>query len=582
MEKIKLKINDKEYSVNKDATILEACREAAIEIPTLCYMKDTEPFGSCRICLVEVKGMRTLIASCAYPVSEGMEIYTNTPHVHETRKTTLELMLSDHNKDCLSCVRNQNCDLQKMCIDFGVEKEDHYAGKMSDSKKDESTASIVRDNSKCIMCRRCVAACKNVQEISVIGPNDRGFETNIGCAFDVDLSQVPCIECGQCVIACPVGALYEKDDTAAVWKALNDPTKHVAVCAAPSIRVSLGECFGDEPGTFVEGKMVAALKALGFDGVYDMNLTADLTVMEEGNELIERIHNNGKLPMITSCSPGWVKYCELYFPEFIPNLSSCKSPQQMFGAIYKTRYAKKLGLDPKDIFFVSVIPCTAKKFELTRDNQSAVGGGIRDVDAAITTRELGRMIAKAGLNWNLLKDAEFDSVGGYGSGAGVIFGTTGGVMEASLRTAAESILGKSLEKVDYCDVRGSDGIKYAQYKLGDLTVRVAVASGAANAKKLLTAIKNGETDVDFIEIMACPGGCICGGGQPIQPITTQNFVNIWEKRANGLYSEDERKTIRKAHENPIIKEIYEDYLGKPGSDLAHKILHTSYEKRQQY
>ncbi|MCL2718737.1 MAG: NADH-dependent [FeFe] hydrogenase, group A6 [Lachnospiraceae bacterium] len=579
MDKIKIKINNHEYEAAKNATILEACREAAIDIPTLCYMSEINAIGSCRICMVEVKGARTLIAACVHPISEGMEIFTNTPAVHESRKANLELLLSDHKKDCLSCIRNQTCELQKMSAELGVDDENRFAGKMNEFPLEDNHSSIVRDNNKCIRCRRCVAACSELQDISAIGANNRGFDTSIGCAFDAELKDVPCISCGQCIVACPVGALFEKDDTKAVWQALADPSKHVAVCAAPSIRVTLGECFGGEPGEFVEGKLAAALKRLGFDGVYDMDFTADLTVMEEANELIERIKGGGKLPLITSCSPGWVKYCEHYFPEFIENLSSCKSPQQMFGAIYKTHFAKKLGLDPKDIFFVSVIPCTAKKFEATRPGQSAAGEGIRDVDAAITTRELARMISKAGISFNKLPDEKFDSLIETGTGAGVIFGTSGGVMEAALRTAAETIIGKPLEKIDFDEIRGLEGIKKATYKLGDLTVNVAVASGTASAKKLLNSIKNGEIDVHFVEIMACPGGCVNGGGQPFQSISVRNSVNLWYKRANSLYADDKGKELRKSHESPLIKAVYDEFLGKPGSETAHQVLHTHHAPR---
>lgn len=580
MDNVNIKINGKEYSVGKNSTILEACKAASIDIPTLCYMKDINAIGSCRICLVEVKGARSLVAACVQPITENMEIFTNTLAVQKARKINLELILSDHQKDCLSCIRNQNCELQKMCKDFAVDDENYFKGERNEFPVEQSTIFLVRDNNKCITCRRCVAACNKLQDISVIGPNDRGFDTHIGCAFELNLAEVPCISCGQCIVACPTGALYEKDDTQKIWDAIEDPKKHVVVCTAPSIRATLGECFGMEPGSFVQGKMVAALKRMGFDGVYDMDMTADLTIMEEANELIGRIQNNGKLPLITSCSPGWIKYCEHYFPEFLDNISTCKSPQQMFGAIYKSYYAEKKGLDPKDIVVVSVIPCTAKKFEITREGEGA--NGISDVDVAVTTRELGRMITRAGINFHDLPDEEFDAPIDVGSGAGLIFGATGGVMEAALRTAAETIVGKPLEKLDFEDVRGIKGIKKASYKLGDLEVKVAVASGTANAKKVLNAVKSGELDVQFIEIMGCPGGCINGGGQPVQPMNVRNFTDLKTARSKALYTEDAKSKIRKSHENPIIKELYENYLEKPGSEKAHHLLHTHYKKRSKF
>ncbi len=575
MDMVKVKIDGREYDVPKNATVLEAARVAGVDIPTLCYLKDINEIGACRLCLVEVKGARGLVTSCVYPVNEGMEIFTNTEKVRAARKTNLELVLSAHEKKCLSCVRSTSCELQKLCQEYGVE-DSAFGGREDSFPIEASGPSIVRDNNKCILCRRCVAACKNMQGIGVIEAKNRGFDTVIGCEFDKPLAESSCVNCGQCILACPVGALYEKDDTDKVFAAIADPKKHVAICMAPSVRAGIGEEFGYEIGTDTEGKLVAAAKRLGFDGVYDMNFTADLTIMEEAYEFIGRLKNGGKLPLITSCSPGWVKYCEHYFPEMTENLSSCKSPQQMFGAVYKAFFAEKLGVKPEDVYMVSCIPCTAKKFEIGRDGEAALG--MPDVDAAITTRELARMIRKAGINFRALPDEKFDSPVDYGSGAGVIFGATGGVMEAALRTAAEVVLGKPLKCVDFTDVRGTAGIKRATYKLGDLELKVAVASGTKNAKELLKSVENGEK-IDFIEIMACPGGCVNGGGQPIQPAVVRNNVDIRALRAGILYTADKAKDVRKSHENSIVKKIYEDFLGEPNSHKAHELLHTTYVKR---
>ena len=578
MDMITVKINGVDYSVEKGCTVLEAAKAAHIDIPTLCYLKDINEIGACRLCLVEVseggKPFR-MVTACVYPCTDGMVIKTSSPKITASRRMNLELLLSNHDKNCLSCVRSTNCELQTLCREYGVDSS-RFGGTTTTYEIDDKTP-IIRDNNKCILCRRCVATCAKVQEIGVIGANNRGFDTFIGSPFDSALETTSCINCGQCIVACPVGALYERDDTDKIFAALADPTKHVMICTAPSVRAQIGECFGYEPGTDCEGKMVSALKALGFDGVYDMNLTADLTIVEEANELIGRIQNGGVLPMITSCSPGWIKYCEHYFPEMTENLSSCKSPQQMFGAIVKTYYAQKMGWDPKDIFMVSAIPCTAKKFECGRPDQSAAG--VPDVDVAVTTRELGRMIHRAGINFKALADGQFDDPFAIGSSAGAIFGATGGVMEAALRYAAEVISGKKLEKLEFAEVRGVEGIKTASYKVGDLTVNVAVASGTGNAKKLLNMVKAGELDVQFIEIMACPGGCVNGGGQPIRPASVRMNMDLRAVRASVLYNDDANADVRTSQDNLAVQKIYDEFLGAPNSHKAHEILHTTYVKR---
>ncbi len=579
MEMVNIKINGMPLSVPSGITILEAARYAGIEIPTLCYLKKINQIGACRICMVEVKGARSLVASCVFPVNEGMEILTNSDRVRNSRRTTLELILSTHERKCLSCVRSTNCELQKLCKEYGVENESKFDGITPDYAYDDSMPHMIRDNSKCILCRRCVAACDE-QGISVIGANARGFDTCITSPFEREIKEFSCIACGQCIVNCPTGALREKDDTPKVLEAINDPEKYVVVQTAPAVRAALGEEFGLPIGTDVEGKMVAALRRLGFDKVFDTDFSADLTIMEESNELIERITNGGALPMITSCSPGWVKYCEHYYPEQLDHLSTCKSPQQMFGATLKTWYAQKMDIDPAKIVSVSVMPCTAKKFEVGRDDQSA--SGYADVDISITTRELARMIKSAGISFNSLPDETYDSPLGEGSGAAVIFGATGGVMEAALRTAVEKITGQALDNVDFTEVRGMEGVKEATYTVGDLSIKVAVASGTKNAKTLMEQIKNGTSEYQFIEIMGCPGGCINGGGQPIVSAAVRNFEDFRSKRASVLYTLDKNNENRKSHENSAIKRVYDEFFGEPGSHKAHEVLHTTYVKRGLY
>ena len=579
---VNVTIDGVKVSVPSSYTVLEAARAAGIKIPTLCFLKDVNQIGACRVCLVEVEGARALAAACVMPVNEGMVVHTNSAKVRETRKNTLEMILSDHNVDCLSCIRNGNCELQSLTEEYGIRKVT-FKGVKSQSVLDDKSFSIVRDGSKCVKCGRCVAACKK-QSIGVLSFLNRGFETSVGPAYDISMADAPCIYCGQCIVSCPVGALHEKEETDKVWDAINDPSKHVVMQVAPAVRAGIGEEFGLPIGTRATGKMFAAMHRLGVDKVYDTNFGADLTIMEEGTELLGRLKNGGVLPMITSCSPGWIRFCEFYFPEFIPNLSSCKSPHEMEGALIKTYYAEKNGIDPKDIVVVSVMPCTSKKTEAARE-QLVNKDGLRDVDIVLTTRELARMIKQAGLNFNSLPDEgpDTDLLGEY-TGAGVIFGATGGVMEAALRTVADILEEKDLPNFEYTQVRGVEAdVKEATLTLAGKEIKVAVAHSTAAARELLTKIKNGEAnDYAFIEIMGCSGGCVCGGGQPIVPAQDLMDIDIRAERAKALYEEDKVMPERKSHKNSQVMQLYKDFLGEPNGHKAHELLHTTYGQREIY
>ena len=579
MSMINLTIDGIPVSVPAGTSVLEAAKAAGVTIPTLCYMKDLNEIGACRLCLVEGGG-RGLQAACVLPAAEGMNIKTNTPAIRAARKTNLQLLLSNHEKKCLSCVRSTNCEFQKLCQEYGVDDEDKFDGAMTDGFVDMVNPSIIRNNKKCVLCRRCVAVCSKVQNVGVIGPINRGFKTQIAPAWGLTLAETGCINCGQCINVCPTGALTEKDDTQEVWDAIADPNKYVVVQPAPAVRAALGEEFGMPIGTACTGKMAAALRRLGFDKVFDTDFAADLTIMEEATELVTRVKEGGVLPMITSCSPGWIKFCETYYPDFIPNLSSCKSPHEMEGAVIKSYFAEKNGIDPKNIVVVSVMPCTAKKFEAKRPELGH--DGMADVDIVITTRELARMIRTAGINFTKLPDEDFDEMLGESTGAAVIFGVTGGVMEAALRTAYEVITGEKLPKLDFEDVRGFEGVKEASYNLAGLEVKVAIAHSTGAAAKLLDAVKAGEKSYTFIEVMGCPGGCINGGGQPIVSPTEREDIDVKALRAKALYSEDAGKSVRKSHESLAIQKLYDEYFGQPNSHKAHELLHTHYTKREKY
>ena len=575
MDMINLTINGIPVSVPKGYTILQAAKAAKIEIPTLCYLKEINCIGSCRVCMVEVKGRRGLTAACVIPAEDGMEVLTNTPKVRASRKTTIELLLSTHHKKCLSCIRNNHCELQKLAMEYNVD-EDRFPSEEPVYEIDDQSPYIVRDNNKCVNCMRCVSVCKNVQSVSVIGPIRRGYKVHVGSPFDRSLNDSPCVGCGQCIVSCPVGALYEKSNVDEVWEALAAPDKYVVFYTAPSIRATLGESFDMPIGTNVEGKMVSAIRRLGVDKIFNMDFTADLTILEEANELVQRITNHETLPMFTSCCPGWVKFAEHYYPEMLPHLSSCKSPQAMFGAILKSYYAEKYNIDPEKMFVVSVIPCTGKKFEVTR--QELRSKEFDDVDVALTTRELARMIKSTGIDFADLEDEDDDAPFNKATGGGAIFGATGGVLEAALRTAARMLDG-DFKAVEFKEVRVPEQIREAKYEVAGVEVKVAVTSGLGNARKLIEKIKSGEADYQMVEVMACPGGCINGGGQPIRSDKVSNYVDYKALRSKALYNYDENCALRSSDESPVVKMIYEDYFEKPGTHKAHELLHTTYVPR---
>jgi iron-only hydrogenase group A len=572
---ISLTIDGFKVEVEEGATILEAARQAKVHIPTLCYLPEVQAIGACRVCLVEIEGNRTLQAACVFAAAQGLVVYTNTEKVRKARKFSVEMLLSNHPFECLTCVRNLNCELQSLASELGI-REVRFNGDTSSGRIDESSPSIRRDQNKCILCRRCVTVCQDIQSVTALYLQGRGFNTRVEPAFDRDINDVACTNCGQCSLVCPVGAITEKEYIKEVWDALNDPTKFTVIQDAPAVRAALGEEFGYPPGTLVTGKMLAAARKLGFDRIFDTNFAADLTILEEGSELLKRVSEGGTLPLITSCSPGWIKFIEHFYPEMLPNLSTCKSPHQMLGALTKTYYAKKMGIDPKDMVVVSVMPCTAKKFECQRPEMNS--SGYQDVDYVLTTRELAKMIKQAGIDFENLADGGYDDPMGEYTGAATIFGATGGVMEAALRTAYELVTGKTLENVEFTAVRGLEGIKEAVIPvegIGD--VRVAVSHGLGNARKLLERVKEGKVQYHFIEVMACPGGCVGGGGQPI-PVNN----DVRTRRAQALYAEDCALTLRKSHESPSVKKLYEEFLGAPLGEKSHHLLHTHYTPRSKF
>lgn len=575
-ELVNITIDNQKISVPKGTTILQAAKQAGIDIPTLCFLKDINEIGDCRMCIVKVEGRRGFATSCIQKVEEGMVVRTNTPEIMEARHVILDLIISNHDKDCLTCSRMGNCELQQLAKKFNIQSIE-FKGDREEHPIDDLSPAIVRDPNKCILCRRCVAVCKNVQKIGAIDCANRGFESNISTSYGKSLSETTCVNCGQCIQACPTAALHEKENIDDVWAKLKDPDTYVVVQTAPAVRVALGEEFDMPIGTNVTGKMVTALKRLGFNKVFDTNTGADFTIMEEAYEFVERFKENDNLPMMTSCCPGWIRYIEMNYPDMLPHLSSCKSPHEMLGSLIKSYYAKRENIEPEKIYVVSVMPCIAKKYEGQRKELS--NSGLQDVDCVITTRELARMIKYANIRFDNLEDSEFDNPLGDSTGAAAIFGTTGGVMEAALRTAQDTLTGNSLEKIDFKAVRGKKGIKRATVNINGTDVKVVVVSGLGNAQKIMEEIKSGEADYQFVEIMACPGGCVMGGGQPIKNSTIRAEVDVRKLRADSLYSLDEKMTIRKSHENPVIKNVYEEYLEAPGSYRAEKLLHTTYGDR---